>query len=261
LYPTLYPWGAILVIGTRWSYNDLYAMLLEKWQYRVHQAILNEQEQQVLWSRYWSYEKLVERRNEIGTLHFNCQYQNDPTGMEGDLLKREWLQYWDKPPPNRLMRFAGIDPALGEGDLAAIATLGYNRNSKQGYLLNVWAEKVPFPTLLQTINHYYKKYRYSRIYVETNAFQKSLMYQQELRGLPLVGTQTDKNKERRFISMSSHFESQRILVNPLLEHSEFYTEWIQFPRSQYDDALDAVEIVTRRLFGKRQRQPYRSRLR
>jgi len=51
--------------------------------------------------------------------------------------------------------------------------------------------------------------------------------------------------------MSSHYESKRILVNPLLlRRSEFWTEWVQFPRGQYDDALDAVEIVTREIVGK-----------
>lgn len=155
-----------------------------------------------------------------------------------------------------MILYAGVDPALGEGDLTAVATLAYNRKTKQGYLIDVWAERVPFPTFLQTLTQLHHKYGYSKLFVETNAFQKSLMYQQELRGLPLAESRTDRDKERRFISMSSHFESGRILVNPLLRHSEFWTEWIQFPRGQYDDALDAVEIVTRRLFGKRPRVKY-----
>jgi phage terminase large subunit-like protein len=60
------------------------------------------------------------------------------------------------------------------------------------------------------------KHQFVKLFVETNAFQKSLMYQQELQGLPLAESPTDRDKERRFISMSSHFESGRILVNPLL---------------------------------------------
>jgi phage terminase large subunit-like protein len=51
--------------------------------------------------------------------------------------------------------------------------------------------------------------------------------------------------------MSSHFESKRILVNPLLDRrSEFWNEWVQFPRGQHDDALDSVEIVVRNVIGK-----------
>ena len=39
LIPTLYPWGAIIAIGTRWSYADIYAMLIEKWPHDIKQPI------------------------------------------------------------------------------------------------------------------------------------------------------------------------------------------------------------------------------
>lgn len=244
LIPTLYPWGAIGAIGTRWSYADIYAELLEKWPHDVKQAI--QKDGSALWPEYWSLERLKERRKEIGTIFFNCQYQNDPTGMEGSLLKKEWLHSWSSLPSN-IIKYAGVDPALGEGDLQAIATLGYNRIRHQGYLIDVWAEAIPFPDFLLKLRQMHMLHGYAKIYLETNAFQKVLMHQPELRGLPLVESITDKDKERRFIGMSAHYEAKRVLVNPLINshRHEFYNEWVQFPRGQYDDALDAAEIVTR----------------
>jgi len=251
LYPTLYPWGGIIVIGTRWSYADIYAELLDKWkgQTDIKQAI--QKDGSALWPEYWSLEKLAERRDEIGTIYFNCQYQNDPTGMEGDLLKAEWLQPWSEPPSAQIVKYAGIDPALGEGDLQAIATIAYDRTRKQTYLLDVWAERLSFPLFLKKIQQMHALHHYAKVYLESNAFQKALMFVPELqRGLPIVDTVTDRDKERRFIAMSSHFESGRILVNPLLlERSEFWSEWVQFPRSQYDDALDSVEIAVRNVIA------------
>lgn len=245
LIPTLYPWGAIIVIGTRWSYADIYAELLEKWPHDIKKAIVNEEEKEVLWPEYWTYEKLCERRREIGTIFFNCQYQNDPTGMEGDLLKAEWLTPYEAP-PSHIVKYAGIDPALGEGDLQAIATVGYDRTTRQAYLLDVWAERQSFPLFLQKVKQLYELHNYAKIFVEANAFQKVLMYLPELRALPTSPTPTYRDKETRFIAMSSHFEAKRILVNPLLlRHSEFWNEWVQFPHGQYDDALDAVEIAVR----------------
>ena len=247
LYPTLYPWGGIIVIGTRWSYADIYAELLEKWSHDIKKAVLNDKTQKVLWPEYWSYSKLKERHNEIGTIFFNCQYQNDPTSMQGDLLKGEWLHSWTEPPNPNLPKYAGVDAALGEGDLASIATESYDRASKQAYLVDVWAERVPFPMFLRKLQQLHATHKYVKIYVESNAFQKILTLLPELRGLPMVPTVTVKNKESRFIAMSSHYESKRILVNPFLNNrtSEFWNEWVQFPRGQYDDALDSAEIVTR----------------
>ncbi len=253
LYPTLYPWGGMIVVGTRWSYADIYAELLEKWPSDTKQAILNDKTQEVLWPEYWSYDKLLERRNEIGSIFFNCQYQNDPTGMEGTLLKAEWLTPWKPPltpsPANR--KYAGVDPALGEGDLQAIATFSQSNTTRNGYLLDVWADKIPFPMFLQKLRQLHEVHNYVKIYMESNAFQKVLISVPELRGLPIVPTQTVRDKESRFIAMSSHFESNRVFVNPLLlnKKSEFWTEWVQFPRGQYDDALDACEIVTRNVLG------------
>ena len=252
LLTTLFPWGAVLVIGTRWSYNDLYSELLEKWNHEILKAILNPTEYaegkpaKVLWHDYWPIERLEDKRKEIGTIFFNCQYQNDPTGMEGELLKSEWLHPWLAPPPTNIPKFAGVDPALGEGDLSSIATESYDHTNRQGYLVDVWAERVPFPTFLQTLRQQHVLHQYAKIYIESNAFQKILTFLPELKGLPMVPTITHHDKESRFIAMSSHFESKRILVNPLLlRRSEFWNEWAQFPRGQYDDALDSVEIASR----------------
>lgn len=251
LYPTLYPWGALLVIGTRWSYADIYATLLEKWPHSIKKAIINEKEEKVLWPEYWSYEKLLDRRNEIGSIYFTCQYQNDPTGMEGNLLKGEWLHPWEQPPPAHLPNYAGIDPSLGEGDYFGVATLAYDSRLNQAYLKDVWTEHMPFPIIIhEKLPQLIQQYRYVTMYLETNFWQKILTYLPEFKGLPITPVQTMRNKESRFIAMSSHFESKRVLVNPLLlRRSEFWTEWLQFPRGVHDDALDATEIVTRRVLG------------
>jgi len=258
LLTTLFPWGAVLVIGTRWSYNDLYTELLKKWNHEVLHAILNPTEYaegkpaRVLWQDYWPIERLEAKRNDIGTIFFNCQYQNDPTSMQGDLLKAEWLHEWEHQPFSSCEYYGGIDPSLGEGDYFGIATLAYDRAHSQGYLVDVWAEHMPFPDILKhKLPQLHSQYHYSKIYMETNFWQKILTYLPELKGLPIVPVQTVKNKEARFIPMSSHFESKRILVNPLLltQKSEFWNEWVQFPRGQHDDALDAVEIVTRNVIA------------
>jgi hypothetical protein len=254
---TLFPWGAAFVLGTRWHHADLYTQLLAKWPHRVYKAIIDEEKKLVLWPEVWSYELLAQRRVDLGSIFFRCQYQNDPTGMEGDLLKAEWLHSWPQPPSPGIPNYCGIDPSLGEGDRFGIATLAYDKGLNKGWLKDVWAERMSFPTILkEKIPQLNELYHYAKIYIESNAFQKVLTYVQELKGLPIVPTQTAQSKELRFTgmaSMSSHFEASRVEVNPLLNNpqSEFYNEWVQFPRGQNDDALDCVEIVVRNTVGYR----------
>jgi len=249
LYPTLYPWGAIIVIGTRWSYADLYDDLLRTWPHDIKQAW--KPDGTPLWSGYWTPEKLHDREEQVGSIIFRCQYMNDPTGMEGDLLKSEWLHPWETEPLSENLRYAGVDPALGEGDYQGIATISIDKATGKAFLEDVWAKQAPFPVFLQKLRDLYEKYHYAKIFIESNAFQKILTFLPELQGLPIVASHTGKDKESRFIPMSSHFESQRILLNPTLNlKTEFWMEWVQFPRGQHDDGLDAVEIVTREVVGR-----------
>ena len=252
LAPTLYPWGGEIVTGTRWHYADLYAEFIKRKPQAVDikKAIIDETSQKVLWPNYWSYQKLIEKRSEVGSIIFDCQYQNDPTSMEGSLLKSKWLIPWEHL-PEHCIYYAGVDPSLGESDYFGIATLAYDTFSKQAYLVDVWAEHRPFPMILkEVVPQLNQRYHYSKIFMETNFWQKLLTKMPELQGYPIVPVYTVKNKEERFIPMSSHFESKRVLVNPLLlNHSEFWTEWVQFPRGQHDDALDCVDLVVNKIVG------------
>ncbi len=79
-------------------------------------------------------------------VYFQSQYQNDPTSMAGDLLKAEWLHPWNETaninfvPSSNLPKYAGVDPALGEGDLFAVATATYDRVLNRAYLYDVYAK-------------------------------------------------------------------------------------------------------------------------
>ncbi len=264
LMPTLYPWGGDITIGTRWHYADLYAELMKKFPYDIKQAIITPEEPYVLgacctslWPKYWPLWKLTEKRKEIGSIIFDCQYQNDPTSMEGSLLKSKWLHGWDEqfetemPDFDRMPHYLGVDPSLGESDYFGIAVLAHDQQENKGYLREVWAEHLSFPAILKTkLPELIQLYKPLKIYMETNFWQKLLTKLPELQGYPIVPINTVKNKEERFIPMSSHFESKRVLVNPLLlNKSEFWTEWVQFPRGQHDDALDCVEMVVSNTVG------------
>ena len=250
LSPTLYPWGGEIVIGTRWHYADLYAELIRKnYPVSLKQAI--QKDGTALWPNYWSLQKLKEKRLEVGSIIFDCQYQNDPTSMEGSLLKAKWLTPWESRPPANCRYYAGVDPSLGESDYFGIATLAQDPQTKQCYLEDVWAEHLPLPLILkEKFPQLHRQYGYSKIFMETNFWQKLLIQLPELKGYPIVPVNTVKNKEQRFIPMSSHFESKRVLVNPmLLNKGEFWTQWVQFPRGQHDDAVDCVELVVNNIVG------------
>jgi len=270
LMPTLFPWGAIYVVGSRWHHDDLYNELITPepegrgWNHQVLKAILNEAEilkgaaPKVLWPQVWSYERLLQKRRDLGTLTFECEYQNQPTALQGDVLKADWLHAWNEVDPNfypnpNLPTYAGIDPSLGESDYFGIASFSYDQQKQEGYLLDVWCEHLPFPQIVRDkLPESVSRLRYQKMYMETNFWQKLLLKYPSFQrhpatgaAYPIVPVQTVTNKEQRFIPLSSHFESRRVLVNPLLlsQRGEFLKQWVEFPRGQHDDAIDCVDLV------------------
>lgn len=263
LAPTLYPWGGEIIIGTRWHYADIYAELMKVYPYEIKKALIEKEECCTsLWPAYWPLWKLSQKRKKIGSIIFDCQYQNDPTSMEGSLLKAKWLHPWNEPTSDEavpslpdfdhMQHYMGVDPSLGENDYFGIAIEAYNPRENKGYLREVWAEHMAFPNVLHDkFPQLVQTYKPLKIFMETNFWQKLLTKMPELQGYPIVPINTVKNKEERFIPMSSHFESKRVMVNPLLmNHSEFWTEWVQFPRGQHDDALDCTEMVVSNTVGR-----------
>lgn len=110
--PMLVPNGRVVVSGTRWHEDDLYAQLIARdWQALVRRAI---EEGRSLWPEWFSLEALAERQAALGSALFAAQYMNDPSALGGEVFRREWFTRIDVVP-------AGISRRVGV-DLAALST-------------------------------------------------------------------------------------------------------------------------------------------
>jgi predicted phage terminase large subunit-like protein len=107
--PMMVPGGTRMFLGTRWHDDDLYASLIRSnWPCVTWQAI--QADGTALWPDYLSLAWLEAKRAEQGLAFFNLQYQNDPSGMGGNIFKRDWFQYVDNVPPGT--RRVGVDLAV-----------------------------------------------------------------------------------------------------------------------------------------------------
>jgi hypothetical protein len=105
--PMLTPDAAVLFLGTRWHEDDLYRALVDRGiPFFTEKALADDGT--ALWPEGWSVEKLRAKRDAMGSALFNLQYQNDPSGLGGNLIRREWFRYVDRL-PERGMRRVGVD--------------------------------------------------------------------------------------------------------------------------------------------------------
>jgi predicted phage terminase large subunit-like protein len=251
LLPTLQPDGAIVVIGTRWHYADLYQRLMDSglWTVIQHKAILDEEKGLVLWPEHFSFETLMQRRKEMGEVLFGCQYQNDPSGLKGQLLKPEWMHWYERgeePARDAMLIFMAVDPAISQAataDYFGLVVVGMD-DDRNIWILDTYRDRLDFPAQIEIIKSKAAEWDPCEVAIEEVAYQLALV-QALMResSLPVVGRKTTHDKTARMLAMGPHFENGRIRVRR--DMRELEAEYLAFPRGAHDDLLDALEIAVK----------------
>ena len=123
----------------------------------------------------------------MGSLTFSAQYLQRPVPLEGNLIKRGWIKWYDRPrlaPPARRSYRAGMSRAhrrctrlVGVHDLA-----DFKRNY---YLLDVWRGRLEFPRLKHQLIALARDHAPNRILIEQAGPGLHLI--QEFRANPVPG--------------------------------------------------------------------------
>ena len=135
------PTGDVFVIGTILHHDSLLSLLIKAWRGRRYQALSPEGE--ALWPGYYDGERLLLIKNGdgqkegIGTLAFECEYQNNPIRPEEQLFRPEWIRYYSPEElKGELLIVTALDPALGGGGRGSTSG-GYSRPGDYSALVTV----------------------------------------------------------------------------------------------------------------------------
>jgi hypothetical protein len=275
--PMLVPGGTILFGGTRWHEEDIYAYLMRiGWPCLMRQAI---EDGRPLWPQRFSLEELAERRTLMGTPLFNLQFQNDPSGMGGNIIRREWFQYVDEVPPGA--RRVGVDLNASSSEradyTAAVEWLegpdhnlnfmgAYRKQLSEGHrrwltgrtdsmangVAPVYGEP-DGPRLLVPLERlgpgfggaggYPKAPRHlARLCIESVMFQSTFLRELLNRtNLPAVAVHPDRDKVTRARPLAARYESGKVFhLRSAPGLADFEDELIAFPNGAHDDQVDAA---------------------
>jgi predicted phage terminase large subunit-like protein len=256
LLTRLEPAGRLIVVGTRWHYADLYGELLNDGAYEKLLFPAINQNNEALWPKRWPLKKLVELRQELGSIVFSAQYMCNPTPLEGGLLKAEWLNYWDETahdPANRIYRipsietlriYQGWDLAISENpdaDWTVCVTIGADSENNV-YILDILRKHLNFPAQVNAVLSLAKNWNPYRIAIESNIYQAALAQSVSKETIPVVQVKQHQNKLWRLMDLAPHFENGRIRINREL-HEDLISEYLQFPKGEHDDILDALHLA------------------
>lgn len=271
-----------LVSGTRKHYNDIYSMILENpiWQNIIDRAIIKYPQEyeyikeidesgkefivdvkikgdyEVLWPEVWDIKTLLMDRQQTGSIIFDREKQNDPSGMKGELLNVDWLHYfkWKNLPTKDITFYIGGDLAISkeeQADETVFVLMGYEKKNRRVYIIDFVKGKWDFPTQNKKLIGAYNTWsdrgmRATKVILENNVYQAALAQNIAVTTwIPAVGRRTDKDKVTKMLSVSPHFENKSVLMLKSETNwmPEFRQQWTHFPFGKHDDMLDAVALV------------------
>lgn len=261
LFPLLDPGKPMVIVGTRWSYMDLYQYIIDEEAERFNfiTRAAEAADGDLLWPSVLNRQELDRIRRSLQAYHYSCQYMNNPVDDETAYFQRSMFSYvaWDRAKDMPINWFVSIDPSFKgpESDYAAFVCLGMD-HQRELYVRAAMHFKLNYAEIVRLTFDWYEKYHPLRMAIETVAGQKNIQYmmheEQKRRGywLPLkeINHRSD-SKEERIKALSPFYEFGRVhhvRESPGLADLEY--ELIHFPKGKHDDMIDALatglEIAT-----------------
>lgn len=259
--------SAIIIILTRWHDDDLAGRLLkeqrenekngeeffDRWEVLEFKAIAEQDELPYrvkggpLWPEKFSFEKLMTKKNSMGSYEWSALYQQNPIDEENQEFKKEWLQYrtWEEVEKMVTRKFATIDPA-GSKKKTSDST-GVTRNYVND--LNEWHFKskkyrINSKGIMNLIFELHDE-GFEQIGIEEGVYSEAIepFFKdkcEEKNSYPNViplkhaGTM----KETRIRGLIPRYESKKVfhIGNTCTDLEE---EYERFPKASHDDCLDA----------------------
>lgn len=254
----LQPNGAIIIVMTRWSKRDLTGQILKKsggdgvddWEVIEFPAILPSGTP--LWPAFWSKKELEAIKAEIPVAKWEAQYQQNPTGNEGAIIKRDQWRIWE----HEKLPFCDYiiqswDTAFeknNRADYSACTTWGvFDHPDEKGkdqtniILLDAFKQRMEFPELKKMALELYKQWEPDTLIIEKRAAGAPLIYELRKIGVPLSEYTPSKGNDKvsRVNSIADLFASGIVWCTGSRDADEVMEEMAAFPNGDNDDLVDS----------------------
>jgi len=253
----LQPGGSVVCVMTRWHEKDLTGQLIrsqardplaDQWEVVELPAIMPSGGS--CWPEYWPTEELERVKASIPPSKWNAQYQQDPTGDDNSILKREWWRMWEEGPvPALEYVIQSYDTAFSKketSDYSAITTWGVFRPKDEGapalILLDSKKGRWDFPELKEVAFEQYEFWDPETVIIEAKASGTPLTHELRNMGIPVVNFTPSRGNDKvsRAHSIAPLFESGMIWAPDEQWAHELIEECAAFPNGEYDDLVDST---------------------
>lgn len=256
-YTRLEPGGSIIILHTRWTENDLIGFIKEEktdenWIHIRFPAIAESDDilgrsiGEALCPERYDREKLLRIQKAVGSRVWAGLYQQRPAAEEGNIWKREYIQYYKVPPVVNFVLQSWDTGFKKTTESAYSVCQTWGVGPLGAILLDQWREMVEYPELERQVVNQYLKYRPNAILIEDRASGQSLIQSfQRNSNYPIIPISVNNEaKDLRAIATSPFFESRRVWIPAQDENhpwvGEMVNNWATFPNALWKDEVDAA---------------------
>lgn len=264
-FSLLDPGKPMIVIGTRWDYNDLYQHIIdfEGEDFNILKKSAYNPDGSLLFPEVLSEQELDKIKRRQGTSIFSKQYLNEPVSGENATFKRENIirKPWEEVKGRPMNWYLSVDPSYfdpkssqGYGDFAAFVLVGMDY-MRELYVRHIVRKKMSYSELIDEIFRIYtNREQYGakdmKILLEvigTKNLSYELANEQRRRNtwLPVQEIKYRPNsKEHRIEALAPFYEFQHVYhIKECPQLDELEMELLHFPSGRHDDIIDALATV------------------
>lgn len=264
--PALARHGRAIIVGTILHHDSLLANILANkdmyasWVTKLYKAIMQDEDgnDYALWEEHIPLVDLIRMRDDptfpgyIGSLAFAQEYQNQPFDPEDAIVQPEWIQFIERdkmPAAGHMVASAiAVDPAASEKTTADPTAKIYAELFDDGnlYVRAIGNKRMSPTKAASDLEDWNTVWEPNRIGMEEGVL--GLVFNDLVKGLPMIGLKPDKDKVRRLLAVSRFFEAGQIFIVKGIKNSQaLYDQLVEFPSGSHDDMVDALVYVIRML--------------
>jgi len=222
MIPTLHHTSSLRMIGTPFTYTDIFAELEENTEYNVKRYPAINQAGEALWPSRWDIDSLDRRRREIGSSKFTREYLCIPISSNTMLFGKEHidkskdrtssLQYHGN--NESFKYYIGYDPSMSvNGDYTVMIVLEVDEDLNKKVVHMVREKNMDFRSHITRITDLCQRFKPEVVMIETNTFAKSFaMELRDISDFPVKEfTMSRKKKEEIILNLQMNFENGKVI--------------------------------------------------
>ncbi|MGN6095454.1 MAG: phage terminase large subunit [Bosea sp. (in: a-proteobacteria)] len=253
--------GAIVIVMQRLHEDDLVGHVRDKedWEvlsipaiapedcsYRLGQgpeAVYRRRQGEIMHPARDSVAELEAIKRNLGSLNFSAQYQQNPLPAEGQIIKRDWLHYYNERPAEFDLKVASWDTASTQAEHSDWSVgMVWGAVGQSYYLIDLVRGRWEAPELRRKMIDLSRKHAVDATLIEDTELGRALS--QDLRRTGSLSTLLQPpriEKQARLMAQAARFEAGQVfLPREAVWLAEYLGELLAFPLARNDDQVDAT---------------------